>query len=151
MSNTGRNRVLDAKKKNQITAILGVGCTRRTAAAFVGCAPSTIAAEMQRDPEFANELRDAEQQQELHHLQTINEARKKPQYWRASAWWLEKRLPHLYDSKGAGIYTKKQVFEILRQLAEIIMEEVPATKHRKAIIKRFEKLLEQDRSETEND
>ena len=59
MSRRGRPPVLDEAKKREILAIVAVGCSRSTAAAYVGCATSTIQNTADRDPAFAEKLRQA--------------------------------------------------------------------------------------------
>ena len=65
MAKCGRRSVLDEFKKREILAIVFVGCSRRTAARYVGCAVSTIANTAGRDPDFDEQLRKAEQQAEI--------------------------------------------------------------------------------------
>ena len=46
----GRPAVLDPTKRQRIAALLAVGCSRRVAARYVGCSPSTITRTAARDP-----------------------------------------------------------------------------------------------------
>ncbi len=54
--NLGRPPVLDETKRKTIIALLANGSSRRMAAGYVGCAPSTITRTAARDPEFAAQL-----------------------------------------------------------------------------------------------
>lgn len=141
MAKGARAPALDEKKKLEILAILSVGCSRRTAAEYVGCDPRTINRTAERDAEFAEQLRRAENQQELACLKQLQQAARKEQYWRAAAWILERRLPERYGRHAPQLLTLDQVKEILKQLAEIVVEDVPVARYRKNVIKRLEKMF----------
>lgn len=132
--------MLDEIKQREILAILSVGCSRRTAARYVGCAHSTIQRTAHRDPEFAAKLRQAENRQEFTYLGNIQQAARKPQYWRAAAWVLERVFPEKYARRGPDVITVDQIRQVLAQFAQIIVAEVPVAKYRQKIIKRLEAL-----------
>jgi hypothetical protein len=136
----GRPPVLDEIKQREILAILSVGCSRRTAARYVGCAPTTIQNTADRDPKFAEKLRHAENQAELTWLKNINTAAKKEQYWRAAAWALEHIKPEQYAKRHPNVITVEQISQLLSQFAQIVSEEIPVDKYRKAVLNRFEEL-----------
>ena len=48
--------VLDEKKRAKIIALVANGSSRRMAARYVACAPSTITRTAMRDPDFAAQL-----------------------------------------------------------------------------------------------
>ena len=100
MAKCGRPPVLDEAKKREILAIVAVGCSRSMAATYVGCAISTIQNTAERDPTFAEKLRQAVYSTELGLLKNIRNAAKKEQYWRAAAWALERRFPERYARRG---------------------------------------------------
>ena len=89
--NFGRPAVLDETKRRMIIALLMNGSSRRMAAGFVGCAPSTITRTAARDPEFAAQLARAEGNAETEALSLIRKAAHKERYWQAAAWLLERR------------------------------------------------------------
>ncbi len=60
MAKRGRPPVLDEMKQREIVAILSMGCSRRTAAHYVGCAHSTIQYTAERNDKFAEKLDRAE-------------------------------------------------------------------------------------------
>ena len=134
MAKCGRKPVLDQIKKSEI---LGVGCSRRTAAKYVGCAVSTIQNTATRDHEFAKDLYRAEQNAELGFMRNIQSAAKKTQYWRAAAWALERINPRDFAQRKPNTITVEQVRQLLTQFAEIVIEEVPVSKYRTRIIARL--------------
>jgi hypothetical protein len=141
MPNVGRPCVLDEKKKSRILAFLKSGCSRATAASAVGCDPRTISNTAKRDPEFAQKLVLAEAASELVHLDNINRAAKELKYWRASAWMLERIHPDRYAKASPDAVPPSQITDIIVDIAEIVVQEVPIAKFRKQILKRFNRLL----------
>ncbi|NLE39647.1 MAG: hypothetical protein GX621_16635 [Pirellulaceae bacterium] len=133
--------MLDDVKKREIIALLSVGSSRRTAASYVGCSPSTIARTALRDERFADELRKAGQATEINCLRNIQDAAKKAQYWRAAAWALERCHPDRYAARDADTITLEQARGLLGELARIIVEEVAAVEQRKSILKRVHGLI----------
>ncbi|MGD0384451.1 MAG: hypothetical protein ABSA77_13100, partial [Thermoguttaceae bacterium] len=92
----GRPPVLDEIKQREIVAIISMGCSRRTAARYVGCDPKTIQNTAERDEIFAEKLERAQSQAVVTHVKYIYSAAKKAQYWRAAAWALERLNPEEY-------------------------------------------------------
>jgi len=133
----GRPPVLDEIKQREILAILSVGCSRRTAAKYVGCAPSTIQNTAERDEKFAEKLDRGENQAVVTHMTNINKAAKKAQYWRAAAWALERLNPEEYASKHPDAITVEQISRLMAFLSQVLMEEVPVDAYRKNIMKRL--------------
>ena len=115
--------------------------SRRIAASYVDCAPSTIQNTADRDPDFAEKLRQAEYQAEIGYMKSIQNAAKKEQYWRAAAWALERRNPEDYAPRSPDVLSVNQVKRLLLKLTEIIVSEVPAARYRKGILKRLEELI----------
>ena len=140
MGKSGRPPVLNAEKRGQILAILSVGCSQTTAAQYVGCAVSTIQRTADRDPEFAQALRQAKCNAELGLVKNIRNAAKKEQYWRAAAWALERGFPEKYAPRSPQVITAEQLAQIMGQLAERIVEHVPNPEYRKNIVKDIESL-----------
>jgi hypothetical protein len=141
MRKRGRPPVLDDAKRREILAILAVGASRRAAARYVGCAPSTIRNTAKRDRAFGRQLERAQQQAELNYLKNIRDAAKKPQYWRAAAWVLERRNPEDFAPRKPGVVAMKQVHRFLEHFAQVVVEEVPAARQRQRILARIEALL----------
>jgi len=140
MARRGRRPILDEIKQREILALLTVGCSRRTAARYVGCARSTIQNTAQRDPKFAEKLRQANYHAEIGFLKTIQKAGRKEQYWRAAAWALERTMPERYARRGPDVITVEQISHLLSQITDLIVEEVPVDRFRKNVVKRMELL-----------
>ncbi|MBC7351803.1 MAG: helix-turn-helix domain-containing protein [Thermogutta sp.] len=146
----GSRRGLDEFRKREILAILSVGCSRRTAARYVGCSPSTIRRTAERDPEFAEALRKAETKAQILFMKNIAAAARKEQYWRAAAWALERLNPEDYGPRSPQAVTLEQIRALISEFARIIVEEVPIASHRKRILKRLDRLSAQWRHEGDN-
>lgn len=73
-------------------------------------------------------------------MRNIQDAAKKSQYWRAAAWALERRCPDDYGPRRAGTLTFDQVRNLLTQVAEIVIQEIPAASQRKKVLHRLQKL-----------
>lgn len=131
-----RRPILDEPKRAAIVAILAVGCSRRTAARYVGCAPSTIRRTAQRDPAFGRLLRKAECRLEVTHLRNIRTAASMPQYWRAAAWALEHLRPAAYAARRTDALSPAQVEAILVRFAELMVAELPDAQARRRVRRR---------------
>jgi hypothetical protein len=141
MPNGTRPFALDQGKKREILAILSMGCSRRAAAKYVGCSPTTIANTAHRDPEFAAQVERAESKAEIGYMKNIQKAAGKEQYWRAAAWALERKYPDQYALRSPDAITRDEVVVLLTQLVDLIMQEVPVARFRKPLLKRLQSLL----------
>jgi hypothetical protein len=139
----GRPTVLDNTKQDTILGVLSLGCPRRTAASIVGCSPNTIRNTAKRNPAFAKRLRRADNASELGWIKNITDAGKMPQYWRAAAWALEHVKPELYAKRSPQIITVKQISQLMTKFAQIVCDEIPVDRYRKAVLKRFDELRRQ--------
>lgn len=128
---------LTTDKKQQVVAIVGVGCSRRTAAGFVGCSPNTIYRTARRDPAFAAELRRAEARSEWTYLDRIRKAAMKEQYWRAAAWVLERRNPRDYVLREPRAMTVERVQQMLIRLVETIIAQIGDRTLRQRVFERL--------------
>lgn len=133
--------VLDADRKREIVAIVGVGCTRRLAAEYVGSSVDAIRRAARRDAEFGEQLRQAEQKCEFVHLNNVQTAGKSN--WRASAWLLERRYPERYGPRKPGLVTPEQLRRVLEQLAGVVCEEVESAEVRERILARAGSLADE--------
>jgi hypothetical protein len=140
LAKCGRRPVLDQYKKREIVVIISMGHSRRTAARYVGCAPSTITNTAERDVAFAKSLRQADLKSEIDNMKNIQEAAKKAQYWRAAAWILERRNPEDFGPKNPNALTIDDMRLLLAEFVQIIMEEITVAKYRKRLLKRLDVL-----------
>ncbi len=141
MPNGTRPYALDQGKKREILAILSMGCSRRAAARYVGCSPTTIANTAQRDPEFAAQVERAESKAEIGYMKNIQKAAGKEQYWRAAAWALERKYPDQYALRSPDAIPREEVIALLKQLGDLIVQEVTVARLRKPVLKRLQSLL----------
>ena len=135
-----RKHTLDDKQKLEIIAIIAVGCTRYTAARYVGCRPEDIAREIGRNRDFAQQVANAEEAAEVYYMRQIKAAAKKEQYWRAAAWVLERRNPNRYAARGAHTITLEQLSRLITQIGEIVGSEIQDAETRVKILKRLQQL-----------
>jgi hypothetical protein len=141
MPNGTRPYALDEGKKREILAILSMGCSRRAAAKYVGCSPTTIVNTAQRDSAFAAQLERAESKAEIGYMKNIQKAAGKEQYWRAAAWALERKYPDQYALPRPDTIPRDEVVAALKQLGELIVQEVTVARFRKPLVKRLHSML----------
>lgn len=141
MGQLARRPALDATKRKQVVAILGVGCSQSVAAEYVGCSRSTIQRTAERDPKFADELNKAKCNAEIVLVKSIRSAAKKEHYWRAAAWALERGFPDKYARRGPDVITADQIGILLARFSEIIVQEV-SERTRKRILKQIARLAQ---------
>jgi hypothetical protein len=82
----GRPKVLTPELVEKLYMLLSVGFSRRQAAAYLGISAGTICTAAGKNPEFAAELRRAEELTALQSEMTLMSAAR--QNWRAAAWYL---------------------------------------------------------------
>ncbi len=132
---------LNDEQRREIPAMLMVGLSRARAADYIGCTPEELYEFSQIDETFAAALRRAEATAELAHLRAVHEACKDPKNWRASLWMLERRYPDRYGKRPPNVVTHEQLNDIIKQMAEIILEETPDDEQREKILRRVELLV----------
>lgn len=130
-----RFSVLSPEKRRRVCALLQVGCSRSSAARYVGVDPGTIRYHAIKSPKFAEALRKAEMFCEVNHLKNINQAAEKS--WRASAWYLERRHGDDYCRKDPERPNKVQISKLLKELAGILAAELPNPEDGERIINRL--------------
>jgi len=141
MTQARKRPVLDEIKKREIVAMVSVGCSRRVAAGYVGCSPSTIRRTAERDPAFGERLHRATYAAQIGYLKNIQKAAKKEQYWRAAAWALERLNPDDFAPRSPDTVTLVQIERLWPRIAQVILDELPDPKQRKSILKRLETLV----------
>ncbi|MFZ5831591.1 MAG: hypothetical protein ACOY3P_16015 [Planctomycetota bacterium] len=142
MARRGRRPILDEAKQREVVAMVAAGCTRRAAASHVGCSDRTIRATAAREPQFRQRLRHARAAFEIGHLRSIRNAAQQGRHWRAAAWALERRFPSRYAARHPEALTLPQVVQLLFELAEIAVREIPVAKHRTAVLRRLQNLVQ---------
>lgn len=128
---------LNAEQQGQVLGILSVGCDRETAAGFVGCTPADIAFAMQSQPAFGAAVRRTEAAAELTCMRTVHEAAKDVKGWRAAVWWLERRSPERFASRGAGSVTTRQLRVFLTIIGDLLNEEIHDPDDRQRVLARL--------------
>jgi hypothetical protein len=141
MKKRGRPPVLDESKRREILAILTMGCSQAAAADYVGCSISTIRRTLERDPLFAQSIGRARSNAEVGLVRNIRTAADSGKYWRAAAWALERFFPARYNPGALQTITPEQLAQVITQLAEMIVQQVPVERYRKNILKAVDALL----------
>ncbi|MEX2309653.1 MAG: hypothetical protein WD738_18925 [Pirellulales bacterium] len=133
---------LSDEQKGQVMGILSVGCDRQTAANFIGCSLAAIRRAMLQDATFAAGVCRAEAGAELNHMRNVQQAANEAKNWRASVWWLERRAPERYGSRGAGVATARQLKAFINILADALRQDVHNADDWQRIIARLQSLAD---------
>ncbi len=121
---------LTQKQKDEIVAIVTVGCSRKIAARYIGCTQDFIRRTAKKDPKFAESLQRADLQAEITSMKSVNAAARQERYWKAATWILERKNPEDYRLRPPGTFTPEQLKFIMERLSEIIAEEVKSPAYR---------------------
>ncbi len=132
--------MLDENQQRDICAILTVGGTRRMAAEYAGCHIEAIRRTALADRDFALRIRKAEVGPEITLLRNIQVAASDPKQWRAAAWALERLYPDRYARRPPDAIGPEQLEEIIRQLGQIVVGEVPVKRFRERVLARLVEL-----------
>jgi hypothetical protein len=129
--------LLDADQRQRICAALAIGCPLRTAADLVGCELDAVHATARRDRAFLADIFRAEARFEFAHIKNVFDAAGDTKNWRASTWALERRFPDRYGPRRPHVVTAEQLSQVLAQLADVVIQEVPVARHRARILERL--------------
>jgi hypothetical protein len=121
----GRWPALDQDKRNKIIALLSLGCSRRIAALYVGCSPSTITRTAIRDADFFDQLINAELHSEVDALRHLRRASRKERYWRAAAWLLERRNPDDFGKREPNTVSEEKTHLIIDSIYSSVLKDLP--------------------------
>lgn len=133
---------LTDEQKREAVLIASVGCDRETAAKYVGCTLDQLTDTSQRDNEFAEQLRRAEAGCELAHMRSIQQAAKDERHWRASVWWLERRLPERYARRDADAVSRRDLVRFLGAVATGVASAVKDESDRQRVLVTLSQLAE---------
>ena len=136
---------LDQSRREIVLALLGNGCSRRTAARYIGCATATITRTANRDPQFGEQIARAEQNAEIDALRCIRSAAKNERYWRAAAWLLERKNPTDFTLRPPTMFTIDQVADLFAKVTDVLAEDLPEENRQRALQK-LERLMVQCRA-----
>ncbi len=136
--------MLDQAKRQKIIALLANGSSRRMAARYVRCSPSTIARTAAADQVFADQLAAAESSAEIDALRAVRAAFRKDRYWRAAAWLLERKNPEDFARRSPTIFTGEEVCQVISLIVEILNKDIPEENCQRALQK-LEELIEHQR------
>lgn len=105
-----------------VCALVARGCTLKEAARYVGCKLSEIRHEREASASFRQQLVKARIKANLAPLRAMQRAMLKD--WRAAAWYLERTHPEKFGRRNHRAFTQKQASLLIKDLANIISEEV---------------------------
>jgi hypothetical protein len=142
MAKRGRPLALDDTKRREVCALVSAGSGVERAARYVGCSPSTIHREAQRNADFDEQLRRAELAAELEPLQLLR--KKASTHWRAAAWLLERFSPERFVKPHPTRIDKNEVVAILKRLALVVVESIPDEQMQGEVLLKFKTLLREE-------
>ncbi|MEN6452559.1 MAG: hypothetical protein ABFC96_18875, partial [Thermoguttaceae bacterium] len=142
----GRPTVLSDDKRRTILAMLANGSSRRMATRYVGCGFATFARALESDPGFATDVLRAEQRTEIEALRRIVDASRKPRYWRAAAWLLERRNHRDFGQRTPRAYTDEEIAAMFGQVVTPVVENLSDDEYF-AVLDRLDRFLDQSRGE----
>lgn len=91
----GSGLVITAEKKREIFAILSIGASRNDAADYIGVGRTTLHDLIEKDEDFAEQVKKAESAGKIKHMKKVGNA----PAWQASAWMLERKWPKEFGAK----------------------------------------------------
>ena len=145
MAKRGRPTIFDETKRTEFCTMISVGVSRTTAARLVGCSFTTIRHAATHDPDFRERLRKAEQMAVIEPLSQIRRAGLNS--WRAAAWHLERTRPDEFARQDPKLMQPAVFEDTVKELAEIVVEEVSDPGARQRIQSRLRRELETKKRE----
>ncbi len=139
-----KKRKLTDEKQIEICAMIGVGCSLRTAARLAGCSEAAVRNLVRRDEAFATRFREASIRREVFPLRNIINASQTR--WRAAAWYLTRLNPEEYGYRRPETVTPQMIRDWVRELSSAIVQAVEddATLARLAnVVKRLSPKIDQ--------
>lgn len=115
--------LLDPERRKLLLVLLTKGMSRRTAARFVGCHTAAVGRTAARDPEFAQQLAEAEARLGITALDAMTAAASNPRYWQAAAWLLQRIYPDQFNQRPPQVITAEDLGHVINR----VMDDVAAT------------------------
>ncbi|MEO0529630.1 MAG: hypothetical protein AAF266_03530, partial [Planctomycetota bacterium] len=137
----GMTPLTDEQKRDAVL-ITSVGCDRETAAKYAGCTADELNNAIDIDHDFADQLQRAEAGCELAHMRTIQQAGRDERHWRASVWWLERRLPERYARRGPGSVGRRELVRFLEAVATGVATAVRDESDRQRVVETLQELTQ---------
>lgn len=128
---------LTEEQKREALLIVSIGCDPTTAAQYVGASTEAITAAIAADTDFAEAMTRAEATAEMTHMRNVQQAAKEDKNWRASVWWLERRLPDRYARRDKNAVGPSELRDFLIAVAEAIADEVGSEDDRQRLLDRL--------------
>jgi hypothetical protein len=135
MSNLGRPRVFDEKKRNTILTLVGIGFGLRDAARYAGCSVNTVRREMRRDEKLAQEVQSAEIKAQIGAVQKLREA--SSTHWRAAAWYLERTNPRRFARPSVRAFNSDEIQAVFDDVVSAAAEEIDDPELRARVCRRL--------------
>lgn len=134
--------MLTEEQRREAVLIASVGCDRETVAKYIGCGLEELATAILVDRAFGQELGRAEAACELAHMRNLQQAGRDVRHWRASVWWLERRVPERYAKREARSVGRRDLVAFLREVAGSIASAVRHEDDRERVIAELKTLSE---------
>ena len=112
--------LLDPVKRTILLKLLAKGLSRRAAAGLVGCHTAAVGRTAQRDPEFALQLAEAEEALSLAGPAAHHRRRRRPAFWRAAAWILERTQPEQFARRTPDTITVEELGNVLSRVLDVV-------------------------------
>jgi hypothetical protein len=130
--------LLTQQNKSTMCTVLALGGDRATACKLMGVSLQQLLAEMERDPEFAKAVLNAEGKAELEHMRNVRMAAIDDKNWRGSIWWLERRDRSQDDVDEESPWSNLSfVREALAKLVEVVVAEIGDPIRRQLLVARL--------------
>jgi hypothetical protein len=131
---------LDEIKRAEVCALLACGCSRETAAGYVGSTVEDLDQAASRDADFAAQIVRAESNAELSHVRNVHNAGNDVKNWRASVWMLERRFPERFGKRDPEVVTRPQMQQMMKRLSNVLLEVVPDEAQREKILQSIQQI-----------
>jgi hypothetical protein len=96
-------KLADPQRRETLLKALEAGNTRKAACAYAGLSEDAFARYCASNPDFTDDVGEAEAKAVIRHVGLILQAANKD--WRAAAWWLERKFPDEWGRKNRTILT----------------------------------------------